>query len=119
MKLLVNGFNLFGLDIKFYGLIMATAMLVGVILAIKNAKYRNLISDDIFTLAVYILPFAVVGARLFYVLGADHAYSFAEIFKVWEGGMSIYGGIIGGAIPITHYCVKHKKNTIKYKESQY
>lgn len=107
---LVNGFTIFGLNVKFYGITMATAMLVGIILACKNSSQRNMKSDDIFALALYILPLAVIGARLFFVLGADHAYSFAEIFKIWEGGMSIYGGIIGGAIGVGLFCLIHKKN---------
>lgn len=110
MKGLIDGFTIFGFNIKFYGLIMACAMLFGVLLACKNAKHRNLTSDNIFTLALIVLPLAVVGARLFYVLGANHAYSFWEIFKVWEGGMSIYGGIIGGALGIVIYCLIFKKN---------
>ena len=73
---IVNGFTIFGLNIKFYGITMATAMFVGIILACKNAKQRDLKSDDIFALALYVLPLAVIGARLLYVLGADHSYSF-------------------------------------------
>lgn len=99
-----------GFTIKFYGIIMALAMLIGVLLACKNAKHRGLTSDNIFTLALFILPLALVGARLFYVLGASHTYTFWEVFKVWEGGMSIYGGIIGGAVAIVLYCLIFKKN---------
>lgn len=110
MKGLVDGFTIFGFTIKFYGIIMALAMLVGVLLACKNAKHRNLTSDNIFTLALFILPLALIGARLFYVLGANHIYTFWEVFKVWEGGMSIYGGIIGGAVAIILYCLIFKKN---------
>lgn len=110
MKGLIDGFTIFGLNVKFYGIIMALAMLVGVVIACKNAKHRNLISDNIYTLALIILPLALIGARLFYVLGASHDYTFWEIFKVWEGGMSIYGGIIGGAIGIVVYCLVFKKN---------
>lgn len=107
---LVNGFTIFGLNVKFYGITMASAMLIGILLACKNAKERNLKSDDIFTLALYILPLAVIGARLLYVMGADHPYTFVEVFKIWEGGMSIYGGIIGGAVGIALFCIIHKKN---------
>ena len=110
MKGLIDGFKIFNFNIKFYGIIMAIAMLVGVIIACKNAKHRNLQADNIYTLALIILPLAVVGARLFYVLGANHSYTFWEIFKVWEGGMSIYGGIIGGAIGIVIYALIFKKN---------
>lgn len=109
MKGIADGFKLFGLDVKFYGLIMALAMLIGVLLAVKNAKRRGLSGDNIYTLALFILPLAVIGARLFYVLG-DPPDNFAQVFKIWEGGMSIYGGIIGGALAITLYCLIFKKN---------
>ena len=106
----IKGFTIFGLNVKFYGILMALAMLVGILLACKNSKERELKSDDIFALALIILPMAVIGARLLYVLGASHTYSFLEVFKIWEGGMSIYGGIIGGAIGIALYCLIFKKN---------
>ncbi len=107
---LINGFTVFGLNVKFYGIIMAFAMFIGIVLACHNSKERGLKSEDIFTLAVYILPFAVIGARILYVIGADHSYSFVEMLKIWEGGMSIYGGIIGGAFGLFLFCVVHKKN---------
>ena len=110
MKGIPNSFDLFGINIKFYGVIMALSMLVGVIVACKNSKHRNLVPDNIFTLAFLVLPFAIIGARLFYVLGANHPYTFIEILKIWEGGMSIYGGVIGGAIGIAIFCAVCKKN---------
>ncbi|MBQ7884809.1 MAG: prolipoprotein diacylglyceryl transferase [Clostridia bacterium] len=106
---LIDGFSIFGLNIKFYGILMATAMLVGVLLACHNAKKRGLTADNIYVLALFILPLAVIGARLVYVLGADRTYSFLEVFKIWEGGMSIYGGIIGGALGVLLFCIVYKK----------
>lgn len=107
---LVNGFTIFGLNVKFYGILMASAMLVGVLLACHNAKRRDLTADNICVLALFILPLAVIGARLMFVIGADRAYTFLEVFKIWEGGMSIYGGIIGGVVGILLYCLVYKKN---------
>lgn len=107
---LINGFTIFGLNIKFYGILMATAMLVGVLLACKFAKKRGMTADNIYMLALFILPLAILGARLVFVLGADRAYSFIEVFKIWEGGMSIYGGILGGALGVLLYCLVYKKS---------
>ncbi|MBE7082586.1 MAG: prolipoprotein diacylglyceryl transferase [Clostridiales bacterium] len=107
---IIDGFKIFGLNIKFYGILMALAMLVGVILACKNAKNRSLKSDNIFLLALYILPLAVIGARLFFVLGSESSYTFVEILQIWNGGMSIFGGIIGGVIGVALFCAIHKKN---------
>lgn len=110
MKCLIDGFTIFGWEVKFYGIIMALAMLVGVLLACRNAKHRNLNNDNIYALALYILPLAVIGARLVYCLGAERSYSVVEILRIWDGGMSIYGGIIGGALGVCLFCLIHKKN---------
>ena len=106
-----KGFNLFGLEIRFYGIIMAIAMAIGVFVACKNAKYRNLKVDDIFILALYVLPLAVVGARMFSFFSERNLYdSFWQIFNLRTGGMSIFGGIIGGALALLIYSLIHKKN---------
>lgn len=112
MSLVIDGFSIFGLEIKFYGLLIALGMVLGVFVACKLAKYRNLKSDDIILLALYVLPLAVIGARLYYVIFSEHSYTFWEIFEIWNGGMAIYGGVIGGAIGVVLYCVIHKKNFI-------
>lgn len=111
MELLhIKNINIFGLDIALYGVIVAIGMLAGVLLACRICKYRNLKSDDIFALALYCLPLAVIGARLYYVAFSDHAYTFIEILQIWQGGLAIYGGVIGGAIGVVLFCVIHKKN---------
>jgi len=108
--LVASGFSIFGLNVKFYGIIMALSMLIGIVVAIKNTKYRNLTDNDIYKLALYVLPLSVIGARIVYVIGSSYNYSFLEIFKIWEGGLSIYGGIIGGAVGVVLFCILHKKN---------
>ena len=110
MLLVVDGFSLFGLNIKFYGLIIALGMLLGIFVVCKLCKYRNLKSDDIFLLALYVLPLSIIGARLYYVIFTDNSFTFWQVFEIWNGGMAIYGGVIGGAIGVTLYCLIHKKN---------
>lgn len=109
----INGFTIFGIEIKFYGLIMSVAMIFGLIVACLICKRRDMKKDDIFLLALYVLPLALIGARLYYVIFSATSYSFWEIFEVWKGGMAIYGGVIGGAVGITLYCLIHKKNFLK------
>lgn len=103
-----DGFNIGNLEIKFYGLIMATAMLVGIFLAIKLAKKKSIKSDDIILLSLIILPSAVIGARLYYCFFYEYEYSFTEIIKIWQGGLAIYGGVIGGFIGIMIFCAIKK-----------
>lgn len=111
--LLINGFNLFGFEIKFYGIIIALGMLLGIIVAVYNVKYRGMQPDDIYTVALYALIPAIVGARLYYVIFSPYSYTFLEIFDIRGGGMAIYGGVIGGALGVLAYCLVHKKNFLK------
>ena len=103
-------FKFFGLNITYYGFLIALGMAIGVFIACKMAKHRGLKSEDILILACYVLPLAVVGARIYYVIFSSQSYSFWDIFKIWEGGMAIYGGVIGGALACLLYCLIHKKN---------
>ena len=106
-----SGFNIGSLRINFYGLISALAYLMGVLFTMKNAKRRNFKPEDIITLACYVIPLAIIGARLYYVLfRLDHYTNFVDVFKIWEGGLAFYGGVIGGAIGVALYCLIHKKN---------
>lgn len=103
-------FKLFGIKITYYGFLIAVGMGLGVFLACKLAKKRNLKGDDFVVLACYALPLSILGARLYYVIFSPEHYSFLEFFQIWKGGMAIYGGIIGGAIGVILYCLIHKKN---------
>ncbi len=106
-----QGFYIGSLHITFYGLIMALSMALGVIVACLNAKKRGLKADDILLLACYVLPLAVLGARIYYVIFSENGLtSFWQFFEVWNGGLAIYGGVIGGAVAIMLYCFIHKKN---------
>ncbi len=106
-----KGFNIGSLYITFYGVISAFCYLIGVIIAIKNAKKRGFSTEDIITLACYVIPLCIVGARLYYVLFSLDSYtSFWDIFKIWNGGLAFYGGLIGGTIGVVLFCVIHKKN---------
>ena len=104
----VDGFTIFGLEIKFYGFIMALSMLLGVLLACKLAKKKGIKSDDIFMLALIVLPCAVVGARLYYCFFYEYNYSFWEIFNIKQGGLAIYGGVIGGVIGVVVFALIKK-----------
>lgn len=103
-----DGFYIGSFEIKFYGLIMSVAMLIGIILACFLAKKRGIKSDDIILLALIILPCAVVGARLYYCFFYEYDYSFWELFNLRQGGLAIYGGVIGGLIGIIIFCLIKK-----------
>ena len=103
-----DGFSIFSFEIKFYGLIMALSMLIGVCLGCRLAKKKNIIADDILLLALIVLPSAVVGARLYYCIFYEHSYTFKELFNLRQGGLAIYGGVIGGILGIITFALIKK-----------
>ena len=114
MLLFNNSFEIFGLTINYYGLISALGYLVGVIVSCFYAKKRGFKTDDIITLACFVIPLAIIGARIYYVLfSLDEFTNFWDVFKIWEGGLGFYGGLIGGALGVVLYCVIFKKNFLK------
>ncbi len=83
-----------------YGFLIASAILLGTWLASKEEKRLGLKKDTMLDLVFYIIPLALVCARLYYVAFAFDSYKddLIRIFYVWEGGLAIYGGVIGGMI---------------------
>lgn len=110
MLALIEGFNIGSLHITFYGIFMALGMALGVFIACKNARFRGLKAEDILVLALYVLPLAIIGARIYYVIFSEYNYSFVEALRFWDGGLAVYGGVIGGAVGVGLYCLIHKKN---------
>ena len=100
-KLLISrvAFNIFGIDIYWYGIIIAFAILVAYIVACIIAKKRNIKGDIVFEILIAIIPLGIVFARLFAVL-FDADLSILDYFNFRSGGMSIIGAIIGGAIGV-------------------
>lgn len=106
-------FNIFGIVISAYGIMIGIGIVAGLFVAIWLGKKRGIQIDDIFTLALYAIPLAIIGARIYYVIFSDHTYSFLEIFEIWNGGIAILGAVIGGGIGVFLYCLIHKKNFFK------
>jgi len=86
--------------LHWYGLIIALGFLLAVIYGIKRSREFGITEDNIIDLLICAVPLAIIGARAYYVLFSweDYKDSFVDVFKVWEGGLAIYGGIIGAVI---------------------
>ena len=93
-------FTVFGIDIAYYGLIIAIGMLLGVALILHEAKRCGKNEDDYLDLCIYTIIFAVIGARLYYVILSWDLYrdNLLNIFNIRQGGLAIYGGVIAGII---------------------
>ncbi|MEY4423362.1 MAG: hypothetical protein RLZZ258_465 [Actinomycetota bacterium] len=88
--------------VHFYALCILAGIIAAVLIADFRLKRRGVESGKALDIAMWTVPIAIIGARLFHVLThpGDYFYEGADlvdVFKVWEGGIAIYGGLIGGA----------------------
>lgn len=107
-------FEILGWPVRWYGVIIGLAILIGYILFTREASRKGIDSDTSFDLLFWTVIFGLVGARIYYVIFSSQSY-FSDplsVFRVWEGGMAIYGGVIGGALTIYILCQKYKINVI-------
>lgn len=105
-------FEIFGIGIAWYGIIIASAMLMGSLILMKVGKRYGYKEDDILDLVLVILPMAIVFARLYYVVFEWGYYSQhpSHILAFREGGLAIHGGIIGGLLGGYIVCKVKKLN---------
>ena len=95
------------LTIHTYGLLIALGFLIGLWIAVSQAKKEGISSDRIIDLGFYILLAAIIGSRfLFILINLDHyTRNPADIFKIWEGGLVFYGGVLF-AVPTAIWYIK-------------
>ncbi|WP_042271517.1 prolipoprotein diacylglyceryl transferase [[Clostridium] dakarense] len=93
-------FSIFGIDVMWYGVLMATGMILGTLIAIKEAKRVGIKEDDVLDLAIFAIPVGLLGARLYYVIFNWEYYSqnVSQILNFRGGGMAIHGALIGGIL---------------------
>ena len=102
-------FTVFGKNIYFYGVIIGLGFILGMLYCARRSREFGLKPDDVYDLMIWLIPFSIIGARLYYVLFELENYLRhpAEIFAIREGGLAIYGGIIAGILVI--WAVSRKK----------
>ncbi|WP_448571924.1 prolipoprotein diacylglyceryl transferase [Trichothermofontia sp.] len=94
------------LTVRWYGLLIATAVLMGVTLSQWLAKQRRVDPEAIADLAVWLVVGAIPAARLYYVLFQWQAYAAdpLQALAIWKGGIAIHGAILGGTIATILFC---------------
>lgn len=99
-------FNLGGIQVHWYGIIIASAVVLATILAVQEAKRRRIDPDFIYDLILWALPVAIITARMYYVIFEWGYYQnhVDEIVRVWDGGIAIYGALIGAGIVVYLFC---------------
>ena len=99
-------FQLGPITLRWYGLLIALAVLIGLNLSSWLAKQRNLESGLISDLLPILVLAAIIGARLYYVAFEWRSYqnSWWDVFAIWQGGIAIHGALIGGTISVILFC---------------
>lgn len=93
-------FELFGIEIRWYGVFIALGVILGTAVARKNAKFLDRDEEIIDDFVLITLPLAIIGARLYYVIfnWSYYAGDFLKIINIRLGGLAIHGGLITGVI---------------------
>jgi phosphatidylglycerol:prolipoprotein diacylglycerol transferase len=107
----IHTFNLFGYEfaLRWYGVIVMLGVIVGSLIVEREIKRRGGNGDQVWDVLVWVLPIGILGARLWFVLnatlGGDDRYMNdpAEILRIWNGGLHIFGGFLFGAITLLIY----------------
>ena len=108
-----RSFEIFGIDIYFYGVIIVCGLILAAIYGLKRSKEFGLSQDNILDGVLCIVPFAIVCARAYYCIFSWDMFASnpMSVFNIREGGLAIYGGVIGAIIGIIAFC-KVKKLSI-------
>lgn len=110
-----KNFEVFGLTIAFYGLIIAVGMLLGFTLTNHESNRLGYPKDIWWDFAVPAILFSILGARLYYVIFSWEYYGkhLDQLFNIRGGGLAIYGGVIGGFLTLVVFCKIRKVNLWK------
>ncbi|MBN2795487.1 MAG: prolipoprotein diacylglyceryl transferase [Clostridia bacterium] len=90
-------FEIFGISIRWYGILIGTGMLLGALIAMREARRLNLNDETLLDALIIALPAAIIGARLYYVIfNLDMYDNFLDMINIREGGLAIHGGVLAG-----------------------
>lgn len=103
-------FRLGSIEVYWYGLLIAAAVLLAMFLSVRHAKQFDLKSDDILDFYLFTIPIGIIGARIYYVIFAwdEFSHNILSVFDTRNGGLAFYGGIITGILTV-FLIAKYKK----------
>lgn len=115
LKVSPIAFKIGSFEIRWYALCIMLGFLLAIIYCLVQCKKQNIESDTIIDLAIIAMVFGLIGARIYYVLFRikDYIKDPLSIFKIWNGGLGIYGGIILVVVVAFFYCRKKKLPFLK------
>jgi phosphatidylglycerol:prolipoprotein diacylglycerol transferase len=111
-------FNIFGLTIRWYGILIATGMMIGIIMANFTCRLKSLDYDEFLNIVLISFPMAIIGARAYYVIFEFNQYkdNLIDVFNIRQGGLAIHGGIIFGMITAIIYTRYKRESFLKYAD---
>ena len=100
------------ISIKWYSFLLLVAVFLGMFLLIRESKKYNYPKEFIFNMCFWAIIIGFLGARAYYVIFNWQIYASdpISVFRIWEGGLAIYGGVISSIIFIIFYCKRKKKD---------
>ena len=107
-------FKIGPLNIYWYSVLIMLAVFLGYYFSSRQAEKNGLKKSFISDLIFYLVIVAIIGARLYYVIFNFSIFkdNLLDIFKIWEGGLAIYGAVLSSIIFIIFYSKKHQKNSL-------
>lgn len=111
--------TVFGYDVAYYGIIIGIGIMVGIIITEREAKKTNQRVEDYTDFALYAIAFSIIGARIYYVAFSWDMYKgdILKIINIRQGGLAIYGGIIGAVITLSVFSRKRHLNFWKMADT--
>ena len=102
-------------EIRWYSIMLLLAVIVGLLLYLKEGKKFVFDNDFLFNLFFWVVVMGFIGARAYYVIFNFDMYKddLISILKIWEGGLAIHGGIIAGFLTLVVYCKKYNARIFK------
>ena len=101
-----SSFTLGPFTIHFYGAIIAAGLMLAVLYACRRSKEFGITEDDLMDGVLWVTPFAVLCARAYYCIFSWESYASnpISVLYIWEGGLAIYGGVLGAIIGVAVFC---------------
>lgn len=108
-----TAFEVFGVPVYWYAILIVASIAIALILSkIQNGKY-GIKFEDILDLSIILIPISFICARIYYVIFNMNSYTnIIDIINIKDGGIAIYGGIIGGVITSYIFCKKRQINLL-------
>ena len=105
-----KNFTVFGISIAYYGVIIAVGFILAMLYCARHCRRCGIEPDTLYDFLIWMIPIAIIGARLYYVIfqWGDYRAHPIDALKIWEGGLAIYGGVIAGLLTGIVWCRKKK-----------